>query len=161
GLLEVETDHATLRKLQLLGERAVPALLAALQDPRFHRGKKTDVWHERLPLEKVLDLLEPFAPPEAVPVLAPLIKHKDDNFRKIAASALGVIGSNACIEPLTAALADEHDYVRCYAMGGIQRGVESGHCMPRFLEAMFDRVVPLLDRSDSSVSGAAPVTLLQ
>jgi HEAT repeat protein len=160
-LLEVETDRFTTRRLQLLGDRAVPALLAALNDPRFLRDKKTDSWVERLPLEKVLDLLEPFAPPEAVPSLALLMKNKDAKFRKIAALALGNIGSNACIEPVTAALADEDDYVRSYALMGIQRGLKAGHSMPRFLEAIFERIVPLLERSDSSVDGGAPVTLLQ
>jgi hypothetical protein len=160
-LLEVDTDRFTMRRLQLLGERAVPALLTALKDPRFLRDKKTDSWVERLPLEKVMNLLNPFAPAEAVPALVPLLRHKDYNFRKTAAFALGNIGSDACIEPMTAALADEDDYVRSNAMTGIQSGLEAKRGTPRFLEAMFERIVPLLERSDSTVGGEAPVTLLQ
>src|SRR5438876_11881610 len=70
-LLPGGKDQFAERKLRLLGQRAVPALVSALDDPRFlQKPKSSNSLFEHAPLETVLNLLEPFTPPEAV---APLI----------------------------------------------------------------------------------------
>ena len=98
--------------------------------------------------------------PEAARLMAQYVDHEDDDFRKHAALTLGTIGDSECIEPMLNALADEADYVRSYAMMGIQRGIEADRSTKGFLDAMFPALVGLLDRDDSSVSGTAPSLLL-
>lgn len=73
---------------------------------------------------------------------------------------LGAIGKSECIPTILEALADDNDYVRSYAMMGIERGIVWEHCSPEFLEAVFPALTKLLDREDRTVSGTAPRLLI-
>jgi uncharacterized protein (DUF1778 family) len=73
---------------------------------------------------------------------------------------LAEFGYDSCIEPVSIALNDEDAYVRNEVLEGVSKAVKNGACEATFRSAVFDRVVPLLSRSDSTASGTAPFTLL-
>lgn len=150
-------------RLKLVGIRAVPRLIEALESPRLSSTKFSKVRHvadAKSPFERIVDLLAPFGPAEAARPISRYIQHEDDHFRKYAAIALGNIGTLECIEPMVMALNDEDDYVRSYAMMGIQRGMEAKRCSRDFLSGVFPGLTKLLSRADTSVSGEAPELLL-
>ena len=150
-------------RLKLVGEKAVPMLIEALENPRTASLTFSDGGHAfdpKSPFERIVDLLQPIGPASAAKPLATYVQHKDDHFRKYAAIALGNIGTSECIAPMLLALDDADDYVRSYAMMGIQRGIDSKRCTKDFLDAMFPALTKLLNRDERSVSGNAPVLLL-
>lgn len=75
------------------------------------------------PFERITWLLEPFPPPDAVRPLENDLQHQDSDFRKIAARALGNIGTVDCIPRMLRALKDPDDSVRTHAMFGIEQGM--------------------------------------
>ena len=158
-LLSAEDAFLATEQIKLLGERAVPALVEAILNPRFLEKDKSSKLLALTPLGRVLLLLEPFAPQTAIQPLSVLGSHPDAIVRKAAAGALGKIADEACIAPLNLALSDSDDYVRSYAMLGIQRAKKENRGSTNFFEAMFDPIVPLLKREDKSLS-KAPETLL-
>ena len=158
-----EDEDFNLDRLRLVGIRAAPFLIEALENPRTAtaRFRNTDFgFTARSPFERICHLLALTAPPEAVRTVARYIDHKDDHFRKQAALTLGNIGTSECAEPMLKALADEQDFVRSYAMMGIEQGMEASRCTKDFLDTMFPALVRLLNRHDGSVSGRAPALLL-
>lgn len=150
-------------RLKLVGERAKPFLLEALNDPRVaRRFSSGDLsFGPDFPLERICGLLMELDPPAAAKALAAYAEHESDEHRKHAAIVLGEIGTSACIEPILKLLDDEDDYVRSYAMMGIERGIKKGSSTQEFLKAVFPALVKLLDRRDKSVGGEAPVLLLE
>jgi hypothetical protein len=145
-------DYDAKQRLKEVGERIVPFALAGLKDPRVQNTRYREVahcMHDHLPLETLTDLLEPYGVKEAVPFVAPLVAHGDCEFRKYAALALGSIGHDTCVDPLTSALNDRDDYVRSFALIGLQRAVSEKRANADFREAMFDNIAPLLGRKDN------------
>jgi len=150
-------------RLKLVGVKAVPMLIEALENPKTASTQFGDGGHAldaKSPFERIVDLLEPIGPADAVQPLAKYIDHEDDHFRKHAAIALGAIGTSECIAPMLKALDDDDDYVRSYAMMGIERGIDANRCTEEFLNAMFPALTKLLNRDDGSVSRTAPELLL-
>ncbi|MEX0717236.1 MAG: DUF4375 domain-containing protein [Planctomycetaceae bacterium] len=150
-------------RLKLVGEKAVPALIKALDDPKTTSTQFGDGGHAldaNSPFERIVDLLDPIGPADAARPLATYTEHEDDHFRKHAALALGNIGASECVAPMLKALDDDNDYVRSYAMMGIQRGLKAERCTTDFLDAMFPALTTLLNRDDRSISGTAPELLL-
>jgi len=155
------------RALKMAGSAVVPALTAALADPRFRR--KTDTEHQNglhlllrrsQPIVTVLDCLVHLSPREAVPAVAPLVEDEDTEVRKETALLLGSLGSDSAASPLTRSLRDNDDYVRSYAMMGILRAIEADRVTDAFRAAAFEAVKPLVFRSDRTVGGEAPKCLL-
>jgi len=160
-LLEVKDRDYVKQRLSAQKERALPSLLQALADPRYHRAKMTDDYREETPLERILDLIRPFAPHEAAQSLVPLIQRdRPDCHRKAAAAVLGAIGSDECIAPIQGVLKGSDDSVQHYAMNGIAEAVKEGRASPAFREAMFDAIVPLVSRRNMTASETAPRILL-
>lgn len=153
-----EDDDFNLDKLKLVGDKATPALIAALNADRTFDAKFSDDYGGS-PFERICDLLEETCPSAAVGPLARYASHPDDHFRKHAALALGNIGTEDCVEPIVKLLGDEDDYVRSYSMMGIERGIDD-QCTRSFLDSVFPALVLLLDRNDSSIGGDAPKLML-
>jgi HEAT repeat protein len=128
----------------------VPFLVLAAGDPRYRLPRKASPADDLpfLPLEPLLDLLEPFAPPELAPRLAPLLKSQESAVRRHAALALAALGRRDCIEPVAEALADADpdDSVSTWALMGIEKGIRAGRAQPEFLAALFPGVAAVLDR---------------
>lgn len=158
-----EDEDFNFRRLKLVGAKAVQSLIEALQNPNTAIARFGDGGHAldaESPFERICDLLEPFGPAEAARPLSAYVDHDDTHFRKYAALALGNIGTPECVDAMLRALSDDDDYVRSYAMLGIQRGIEAKRCTRQFLNAMFPAITELLNRDDESVSGTAPELLL-
>jgi HEAT repeat protein len=154
-------EDFNLDRLRLVGAKAVPFLIKALDNQERASARFADghAFGTGSPFERIVDLLEPIGPADAARPLAKFMDHEDDHFREQSAFALGNIGTAECIVPMLKAL-DDDDYVRSYAMAGIQRGMEAKRCTPEFLDAMIPALTKLLNRDDESISGAAPELLL-
>jgi len=161
-LLVSEPDEDQLEALRRFGPAALPALVGALHDPRFHERPYGESVLDGSALEVVLQLLEPHGPPEAVAALTPLVRHANRKVRKEAALALGNIGAEDCLEPLTVALSDGDEYVRSYAVMGLRRGIEAGRASRALLDAVFEPLARLLrDPESYSVCGEAALALVE
>ena len=154
-------EDFNLDRLKLVGEKAIPYLVQALERPQASK-KFVDVDHvlaPKSPFERIAGLLEPFGHASAVRPLAQYIDHEDDHFRQYAALALGSTGTKECIAPLLKALDDTEVHVRCYAMSGIEYALRANRGTQDFRSAMFPALTRLLNR-DSCHSGTAPKLLL-
>jgi HEAT repeat protein len=161
-LLVRKPDHDEYQVLARLGPIVVPALVEALHDPRFHKHSYGSSVLDGSALRVVLELLEPYGPPEAAAPLAPLVRHTNRQVRNEAALALGNIGTEDCLEPLTAALSDEDEYVRSYALMGLRRGIKAGRAARGLLDPIFGPVARLLqDPEGFTVCDEAALALFE
>jgi len=163
GLFLSEDEDFNQERLKLVGSKAVPHLIDALADTvavtaRFPEGGH--VIDAKSPFERICNLLESLHCPEAVAPLARFVDHADADIRKATALTLASIGTATAADAVIRLLADDDDYVRSYAMMGIERSIQSKRRAPEFLDTVFPALVALLDRKDGSVSGRAPELLL-
>ena len=152
-LLDSDFDIAR-RAIEAGGVRMVPALLAAITDPRFRKpcggaeqGGGGGLWERKEPLETVLDCLVPLAPEEAGPLVAPLVRDPSKAIRLEAARVIGAIGSDACVEPFVTACRADNDDLAARAMIGVMWGRKANRYSPRFRTAAFEAIVPWVDES--------------
>jgi HEAT repeat protein len=142
GLI-VDADQSGMpaRAISKAGPRTVPALLAAAADPRFRGGNQKSALDTPVePLQGVLHCLCEFDPPEAVPVVAPLVT--DDNYwvRAEVARLLGSIGNDEAAPYVVRLLGDEEDFVRRRAVSGIKSAAKEGRVSERFESEIFEIV---------------------
>jgi HEAT repeat protein len=159
----LEDKDYNLHRLKLVGHRAVPWLVKALNDPKTSVLRFTQANFSPggiSPFERICDALRPLGSGDAASALAPYIGHADSHFRQLAALAIGNIGSSDCIAAILRALGDEDDYVRSYAMMGIDDALAAGRRNPVFLDAVVPPLIKLLTREDMSASGRLPAILL-
>jgi HEAT repeat protein len=157
-----EPDENLLEAIGRLGPAAVPALVGALHDPRFHEHSYGESGLDGSALNLVLELLEPHGPPEAVAPLAPLVRHRNAKVRKEAALALGNIGTEDCLEPLIVALSDSDESVRSYALMGLRRGIKAGRASRALLDSVFEPVArSLRDPESFTVCEEAALALVE
>ncbi len=155
------------RAISNAGQRVVPALISAVSDLRYRRKidvEKKDHTHVALcraePLTTVLECLTEYAPADAVPAIAPLVEDENKEIRKHTALLLGAIGTDAAVEPFAICCSDEDDYVRSYAMMGMQRALETDRMTEGFRAAAYSIIQPLVYRRDSTGGREAPRCLL-
>ncbi|MFN7140235.1 MAG: DUF4375 domain-containing protein [Limisphaerales bacterium] len=158
-LLDPRDPTFATEQLRSLNERAVPMLVRALSDRRFFTEVEGEYLFPSAPAVKVVRLLEPLRPEAAIEPLASMLDEKPKYLRQAAAHALGFIAKDECIATLQNALAAPEDYVRTYAMMGIQKAVKDQQGSTQFRSAIFESIIPLLNRKDNSMS-EAPETLL-
>ncbi|HIK95507.1 MAG TPA: HEAT repeat domain-containing protein [Planctomycetes bacterium] len=126
-----EDEDFNLDRLKLVGAKAVPMLIEALENPKTAATKFGDGGHAldpKSPFERIVDLLTPIGAPSTAETPTRYVDHEDDHFRKFAAIALGNIGSSDCVAPMLKALDDDDEYVRSFAMMGIERGIGAERC---------------------------------
>lgn len=158
-----EDNDFNFEKLRLMGDKATPLLMAALNTDRTFNMKFSDGGHvldAKSPLERICNLLRDAWPVAAVKPMARFASHPDDEFREHAASALGNIGSDECIAHVAKLLRDEDDCVRSCAMTGIKSGITNKRCTDTFLTAVLPAVELLLDSDETSDSESAPSLML-
>jgi HEAT repeat protein len=94
--IEADPNRSNFHGLLYAGSRPVPFLIQALDEPRtqttvfFREGFHL---YGNSPFERICDLLDAVAPPEAVKPLARYLEHPDSTFRRQAAVVLGKIGT--------------------------------------------------------------------
>lgn len=132
-------------RLNLVGRRAVPVLIAALDDPRIATTEFP--LHERhsglTSLHRVSLLLDPWGPPEAASSYTRLASDEKEWVRSRAGEALGNIGTAQCIEPVKTVLGDNEVMLRLMTVGGIAAGIDSGRAKPEFLKGVFPAVAEI------------------
>src|SRR4028118_767336 len=137
---ERELD-AAIEKLGEIGEPAIPALMAALQDKNLQVRRSA------------ADVLRQIGRP-AIPALAKALKNSDAGVRRDAASALGDIGAEAktALAQLVPLLKDSDAKVRSSAASALESiGAEAKIALPQ--------LVPLLKDSDAKVRSSAASAL--
>ena len=148
--------------LLALGERVRPWVLELLGDPAL-QARLTSLSKNKLfkqsPLERACGLLSGPAAAAAIPRLIPFQSHPNEEIRKIAALALGSIGTPEAVAPVRTALRDEEPYVRSYALIGLNRAVAAGELHAACLPALFEDLKKLIT-AGNNVGAAADLLLL-
>ena len=80
-----EDEDFNLDKLKLVGDKATPLLVAALNSDRAFEATFSERGHAfdaKSPFERICELLEETYPPAAASPLTRYVSHPDDDFRK-------------------------------------------------------------------------------
>jgi hypothetical protein len=145
--------------LRSAGGTAVPLLLAALRDGAVQVHRYGPSVLDGSPLETALELLEPFAVPEA-DALSPALHCPDDAIKQQALLHLAKCGRDDAIPALTDALDSGSEGCRTWAMMGLEFLAKSGRGSAEFREALFRAVVPRLADREYGPAEHAPRALL-
>jgi hypothetical protein len=154
-LLNERTAWNARRELSLIGAVAVPSLISALNDPRFHRAEWEEFSQVPAPLESTLELLVDHAGDEVVKVALPLVKAPSADVRKTAALHLSSVGRAATIPALKELMRDEDGHVRSYVRDGIERAVAEGRAEDEFRRQAYDLLLSQCDQDWGSATNDA------
>ena len=137
------------RVLSELGEQAYPRALEILSDRSLHAKlvvltKPEDALPEA-PIMRLCKLFDFETPPpfEAAALLEPFYESGSEAIRKNVALIIGSIGLSDSLPILKRMLADEAEYVRSYALMGIDRAVDGKRIHPDAIGAFFDLVAEM------------------
>ena len=147
------------RILNGLGTRTHPTVLHLLRDTslygRLVKPTGIDLLPEA-PFNRACKVLGESPGPEAVEPLSPFLSDSSDEIRKDAALAIARTGA-ATITPLVRkAFSDEDEYVRSYALMGLNFALERQGLSDNVKAELFDDVLKLL-RTDRSADDAAEI----
>lgn len=159
-LLNEGTAWDARRELSMMGPIAVPSLVAALEDSRFHRVKWPHFSAIPAPLDSVLELLVSHAGNEVVNVTLPLVKFPSTEIRKTAALHLASVGSASTIPTLKELMQDEDGYVRSYVRIGIHRAVAEGRAEDLFRRQSYDLLLSQCDLDWPGAQNDAAKTII-
>lgn len=134
--LAQQPARAASHALQILEDPAAQPLL--LRESRSQGSSSLT----ETPAQRACELLADHALPTAIPRLQALLGQSHDGTRKAAAMALGRTGDPAAVAGLRLALADRNEFVRSYAVIGLERAAEAGQLATSVREQL---VAPLLD----------------
>ena len=143
GMLDFDQAMHGQHAIKSLGAAATPALLAALNDPRFDlpypkdHTRKFGMATDQYPIEFVLRALKPLHPQEAAARTIELLGHKDLGVRSHAVELLGRIASDEWRDPILALLASEDRYLRGGLIEALGAAGRHGHMAPAVREAVF------------------------
>jgi HEAT repeat protein len=120
-----------LRTLAKLGSESYPRALAILRDPALKSRltvlaeQENSLSLREAPINRLCEIFDQDAPPprEAAALLAPYLRSDSDEIRKSAALIIASIGSADSLPDLRRALTDQDEYVRSYALMGIERAL--------------------------------------
>lgn len=147
-----ETDFGAYEQLVPAGKRATPYLVKALKDTKRVTARFADVDDFALvksPLDHICKLVSRDHLPEIVEPLAALLQHDDEEVRKEAALALGVLGSEKCTVPIVQVLRSRNEDVVGYALIGISRAVSREKFDAAFMSEVFPALHDLIRTKDS------------
>lgn len=120
------------RIIAKLGEEAYPRALEILQDESMHKrlvvltGDEDSL--QEAPICRLAEIFDQDAPPpsEAADLLSPFLRSESAEIRKGVVLVIGSIGSSKSLPDLRRAVKDEDEYVKSYALMGIQRAISGG-----------------------------------
>lgn len=151
-ILEVSTGREAweeARILQSLQRRAHPAVLELLGEvnlyDRLVKPTGDDLGPEA-PFNRACDLLGDAPPREAVGLLAPFLNDRSEEIRKDAVLAIAKTGTEEIIPYVRKAFADSDEYVRSYALMGIEFALERDGLAEAVPAMLFDSVKDLLEK---------------
>jgi HEAT repeat protein len=148
--------------LQSLRPRVHPVLLRYLADKSMHvrllKPTEEGVLPET-PFKRLCDLLVDDPPAECVALLVTFLDEPSAQIRKEAILVTAVVGAESILMPVRKALSDEDEYVRSYAIIGIQRAIKNKRLSDVCRKELFEDVGKLL--SDGKNGGSAVELLLQ
>lgn len=160
-LFKKPIDYINTRKLELIGQRAEPLLIAALNDSKTWDVRfQVDGFIDDSPCSRIIELLRPIGSESCIEPITRYLEHPHDHYRKEAAIALGHLGFFECVEPMRKAMLDEEEYVRSRVLMGIEHGLSDGRCTPEFLQAVYPIVLTALDDDSFNVRDKVPTVLL-
>lgn len=143
------------RIIAKLGEKAYPRALGILRDESTHeRLVVLSGDGDSLPEAPICRLAEIFdqnapPPPEAAELLSRFLRSESAEIRKSVALIIGSIGSARTLPDLERALKDEDEYVKSYALMGIQRAISGGR-IDRSEKSVFYELVAGMWPEDTS-----------
>jgi hypothetical protein len=148
-----------LERVKQAGDAAVPLLQKALRDEKFllHRYGK-DIFDGSV-IETALDILEPFALPEAS-LLEPALRHSDEFFRYHALFHLARCGNDDAIDALKSGLKSPSAQCRTWTLMGLEFLKRTGRGSKAFRAVIFEAALPLLADKEYNPAEYAPRALL-
>lgn len=159
-LLEERTAWGARHELEMIGAAAVPSLLAALDDARYHRAEWEKYSQVPAPLESTLELLVSHAAADVVRIASLLVKSPVSEVRKTAALHLASAGQVATMPALRELMRDEDGYVRSYVRIGVDRAATEGRADEAFRQQAYDQLLSQLDQSWGSAMNDAAETII-
>lgn len=156
------------RIIAKLGAEAYPPALEILRDSSTHErlvvlATAGDFALPEAPICRLAEIFDQEAPPppEAADLLAPFLRSESTAIRKSVALIIGSIGSPDSLPDLQRALKDEDDYVKSYALMGIQRAIAGGRIPPSAMPQFYETVSGMWPEDTSfNVCGNIPNILL-
>lgn len=157
-----------LRILAKLGSQAYPRALEILRDPLLKERLTVLTVHENSlpegPINRLCDIFDQDAPPpeEAAVLLEPFLQSDSDDIRKSVALIIGSIASPDSLAELRRALTDNEEYVRSYALMGIQRAISGNRIEESSKHDFFELVANMWpDDTSFNVCDSIPLILLK
>ncbi len=158
-LLDGDSYLVAYRNLLAEGKACVPHLLAALKDPRFHKGRRGGFgWQS--PVNELVLLLIKFEPETAARELTVLLNSPKGAIRRNAAFYLARTATDECAKPVKDVLAGKDYEMQVYATRGIAQAVSENRVSAAFGTAVFEPLVAILSAEDE-VSGEVPKCLVK
>lgn len=170
-IFDAKTSRDAWRELRILaklGSEAYPRALAILRDPSMKERLTVLTKRENSlpegPINRLCEIFHQNTPPpeEAATLLAPYLQSESAEIRKSVALTIGSIASADLLPDLRRALSDENEYVRSYALMGIQRAIVGDRIKASSRDDFF-AVIADMWPSDTSfnVCDSIPSALLQ
>jgi HEAT repeat protein len=157
GLLNGNWIHFS--KLKEMGERVVPLLVRALDDPR---AAVTPERGGARPLDRICDLIEPYAPAEAVGAMAKFAEHPNPWVRLKAYYLLAKIGTPPCAGALVGALQGRDDEEKKGVVMALWHKINADRQYgPGFTGPVFDALAERLDQVSSTDLTNTAVAMLR
>ena len=148
---------AEARVLEGLGERPHRTVMALLRDPssypRLVKPTGEDILPEA-PFNRACELLGDSPPSEAVEVLTPFLSNASKEIRKDAALAIAKTGADAIGPLIRKAFSDDDEYVRSYALMGLQFSLNRSGLSENVRKELFSDVQALLRKARNANDAA-------
>jgi hypothetical protein len=161
GLFSPPRADECYKALETVAGRAVPHLIAAMNDPRvLATGALAQGLPDfQSPLFRISDLLVRSGAPGAAPAFIDLLYHREVRLRQHGAMYLAALAQPVCIPGVTRLLGGDDPELRRHTMLGIGNALEANSGTREFFEAIRPHLLPLLRVED--MFGRAPKLLAQ
>jgi hypothetical protein len=151
-----------------LGAETYPHALEILRDSSTHRRLTTLAFAEghslqEAPICRLAQIFDQDAPPppESADLLALFLQSESPEIRKWAALIVGSVGSPESLPAFQKAIGDENDYVKTFALMGLQRAIRGGRIDISESSRIFDVVAGMWpENTDFNVCRLIPRVLL-